>query len=1593
MKKLLSILVVFLLGAVTTMAQNPSPGIFNYQGVARNSVGNVLVNQSISLRLTIHDGAPAGPVVYQEVRGVTTNPFGLFNAQVGSAGFTSQIGTIAGITWGGATTNKYIQVEIDPAGGSTFINIGTAQIASVPYSLYTSLANDLVLPFIRTQSDAGPLFKLTNSANGAGSTAYEGLTNSLANNVSAIIGTVTTASAGSFSAGVRGINNGNAGNGIGVWGSQNGTGWGVYGTTPGGIGVYGLSTTGTGTQGSSTSGNGVVGTSTSGIGVFGTSNTGNGGRFENTNAANGADALQASTNGTASSWALRATSTGAQGAGIFVYNNAGGSANALRVTNNGSGAAISATASNSGSAGLFNNTNAGNASSTVVVTSNSNNGVGLQVNMTGTSQVSAVYGNISTTANASAGISGADFSSGGASGIEARTYGVVGQTGTTGIGVGGYANTGGTALRGFGGGPTGYALTTNSGRVQFAGIGENLNWILRSDAAGNATWANPAILLGPLFWSTTGNTGTVDGTNFIGNIDNVPFNIRVNNQRAGRLDQSRNNTFYGLLSGSANYTTVGSENTGIGVNALFTNTTGTSNTAIGSGVLYLNTTGTDNTGTGRFALYNTSTGSFNSAHGRQALISNTTGNYNTGSGWDALYNNTTGNNNSGIGDFSLITNTTGSKNTGLGSQADVASGALTNATAIGANASVSTSNSLVLGSINGVNLATASVNVGIGTTAPAYKLDVVHGGSTGIRDRSLAGFSVVDIDANNGDAALRFQRAGVSQWNTRNNPGTDDYQIFEMGGGGERMQIQDATGNVGIGNISPAYRLDVQHGGATGAHIVSTASFSVVDIDAANGDAALRFQSAGVNQWNTRNRPSDNYYEWFEMNGGGSRMAIQDGTGNVGIGNTSASIAYRLDVQHGGATGIRSQSTSSFSVVDIDAANGDAALRFQRAGVGQWNTRNRPADDYYEIFELGGGGSRVVIQDATGNVGIGETVNPTYKLDVLHAGSTGIRSRSSASFSVVDIDAASGDAALRFQAAGVGQWNTRNRPADNYYEIFELGGGGSRVVIQDGTGNVGIGQTVAPAYKLDVQHGGATGIRSQSTASFSVVDIDAASGDAALRFQAAGVNQWNMRNRPGDNYLEIFELGGGGSRMAIQDATGNVGIGTTGAGIAYRLDVQHGGATGLRVQSTATFSIIDIDGANGDAALRFANAGVNQWNTRNNPATNDYQIFELGGGGERIQIQDGSGNVGIGGVSPAYRLDVLHGGATGIRSRSSATFSVIDIDGFNGDAALRFQRAGVNQWNTRNNPATDDYQIFELGGGGERMRIENTTGNIVVSQNFTVLGVKAFTMDHPLDPANKLLRHAAAESNEVINFYSGNITTDGSGKAIVQLPDYYQALNKDSRYQLTVIGSFAQAIISKEVSNNTFEIATSVPNVKVSWEVKGVRNDARMQQHPFVAVEEKSAAQKGKYWDPAAHNQPASKGVSYDGSIESSLQDVKVSPAKAANPLNTSGGSLDQPKIVAPANKVATTGGSLDQSVIVAPANKTTDKTGSVEDVQAAKTPVKTLTTDGSVAPVETQKKAEVKPVEVKGTSLEEMKKPVIQEKKPAVDAGSTKTE
>ena len=100
-----------------------------------------------------------------------------------------------------------------------------------------------------------------------------------------------------------------------------------------------------------------------------------------------------------------------------------------------------------------------------------------------------------------------------------------------------------------------------------------------------------------------------------------------------------------------------------------------------------------------------------------------------------------------------------------------------------------------------------------------------------------------------------------------------------------------------------------------------------------------------------------------------------------------------------------------------------------------------------------------------------------------------------------------------------------------------------------------------------------------------------------------------------------------------------------------------------------------------------------------------------------------------------------------------------------------------------------------------------------------------FRIDHPLDPENKYLYHSFVESPDMMNIYNGNVITDDDGLATVRMPDYFTALNIDFRYQLTVVGQFAQAIIAEKINNNQFKIRTDKPNVEVSWMVTGIRND------------------------------------------------------------------------------------------------------------------------------------------------------------------------
>jgi hypothetical protein len=160
-------------------------------------------------------------------------------------------------------------------------------------------------------------------------------------------------------------------------------------------------------------------------------------------------------------------------------------------------------------------------------------------------------------------------------------------------------------------------------------------------------------------------------------------------------------------------------------------------------------------------------------------------------------------------------------------------------------------------------------------------------------------------------------------------------------------------------------------------------------------------------------------------------------------------------------------------------------------------------------------------------------------------------------------------------------------------------------------------------------------------------------------------------------------------------------------------------------------------------------------------------------------------------------------------------------------------------------------------------------------------GAGAFRIDNPLDPAHSYLQHSFVESPQMMNVYNGNVATNAKGFATVKLPRWFQALNKDFRYQLTVLGSsFAQAIVAKEIHDNQFTIRTNKPKVKVSWQVTGVRHDPYANAHRIQVVVPKEGSAQGKYLHPQLYGQPQSKGETALPGLTRAMPKLKA-PASA----------------------------------------------------------------------------------------------------------------
>lgn len=361
------------------------------------------------------------------------------------------------------------------------------------------------------------------------------------------------------------------------------------------------------------------------------------------------------------------------------------------------------------------------------------------------------------------------------------------------------------------------------------------------------------------------------------------------------------------------------------------------------------------------------------------------------------------------------------------------------------------------------------------------------------------------------------------------------------------------------------------------------------------------------------------------------------------------------------------------------------------------------------------------------------------------------------------------------------------------------------------------------------------GIAGISTSSNGIFGVSTAtSGTRAGVFGqhgSSGYGIWGLTSTGVAGYFDGSSSGGYG----VIVPNGRSGFGTTTPGAKVGITTS-ADSFALLIESSYT-------GSTSSGLVRV----VNNSSTTNNPVGVFSEVIPS------FSSKLGQGVIGIGG-----NVGVYGEGVTTSTSSTGETFGVFGGAYTNSTSIGVFGRGDAF---TSTGVGTK-YGVYGTAANGLTNIAGYFSGNVQITGSISK-GSGTFKIDHPLDPDNKYLYHSFVESPDMMNIYNGNITTDAAGFATVEMPSYFDALNKDFRYQLTVIGTFAQAIVKEKMSGSKFVIQTNQPNVEVSWMVTGVRKDKYAEAHRVVAEVEKENENKGKYLHPIELGKPETTQINY----------------------------------------------------------------------------------------------------------------------------------
>jgi len=514
-------------------------------------------------------------------------------------------------------------------------------------------------------------------------------------------------------------------------------------------------------------------------------------------------------------------------------------------------------------------------------------------------------------------------------------------------------------------------------------------------------------------------------------------------------------------------------------------------------------------------------------------------------------------------------------------------------------------------------------------------------------------------------------------------------------------------------------------------------------------------------------------------------------------------------------------------------------------------------------------GSQVIVTGGTGFSGDGTTGNP---LIYTSAAGTDDQNIQGSAF-----NATTDDLTIGIEGGTSETINLSSLNNDNDWHITGNSGTAIATNFIGTTDNIPLGFRTNNSEAMRILSTGRIAVNSTTTFTTSILHSAAGGGDDAFTAIHTGTGDGLYSQHSGaGNSIVGLNSGAGDAVLAIATGTGNGFVGQAAvanrqAGLYMNTDASGTGISAAGNGQTAAYSVGGSggyfkgdDGVIGISADAAGTGVIGSGNTYGQILT-----YNTGTGGS------------FNGDDGLYGKGNLAGGSGVVGNGNNIALSTTLVSGSGG--AFTGTEVGVSGF--ANNTTGSTYGVYgssssatgygtfgensTIGGIGAYGQASAASGNgvgvlgfmgstggygVFASGDLGASGGKFFVIDHPMDPENKILKHACIESNEILNVYRGNVNLDQNGEATVSLPNYFTTLNINYSYNLTPIGAPTVMYVIEEVNQDgTFKIAGGNPGQKISWNVYAERNDPGVSAKSKTMEVEKEDHLKGKYINPEAY--------------------------------------------------------------------------------------------------------------------------------------------